>query len=64
MYQTSSEIQNRPPKLLTIRQTAKTGVLPEHALRRLVKEKRIPYIYVGNRVLINYDKLIQQLEEA
>ena len=52
------------PKMLTIRQTAATGILPEHALRRMVKNGSCPCIAVGNRVYINYDKLIQQLQEC
>lgn len=49
------------PKMLTIRETARTGILPEHALRRLLKTGKLPAIYVGNRALINYDKLCDQL---
>lgn len=47
------------PKMLTIRQTAATGILPEHAIRQMVKAGTCPHIMAGTRVLINYDKLIQ-----
>lgn len=52
------------PRLMTIRQCAATHVLPEHALRQMVKSGSCPCITVGSRVYINYDKLIQQLQEC
>ena len=48
-------------EFLTIRQTAARGVLPEHALRTLSKQGKLPQIKIGSRVLINYKKLIEQL---
>lgn len=58
-----NESTTTTPKMLTIRQTAKTGILPENALRQLVKSGKCPHITTGNRVLINYTKLVQMLEE-
>lgn len=49
------------PKMLTIRETARTGILPETALRRLAAENRLPALKVGNRLLINLDLLVEQL---
>ena len=49
------------PRLMTIRQIAATGLMPEHALRTLVKTGRAPSFMVGNKNLINYDKLVEQL---
>ena len=49
------------PTMMTIREIAKTGLLSEHALRLLLKEGKLPVIYVGNKALINYDKLCEQL---
>lgn len=51
----------RIPRMLTIRQVAATGLLPETALRRLAAEDRLPALQVGNRLLINLDLLIEQL---
>ena len=51
-----------PPKMLTIRQVAGTGVLSEHALRLMQRQGRLPCLYVGNRCLVNYDKLLAQLD--
>ena len=47
---------------MTIREIAKTGLLPENALRTMVKDGRAPHIMVGNKAMINYDKLIEMLE--
>ena len=49
------------PTMMTIREIAKTGLLSEHALRLLLKEGKLPAIYVGNKALINYDKFCEQL---
>lgn len=52
------------PRMLTIRQVAATGVLPEHALRAGVRAGWVPHVKNGNRPLINYDKLLRLLEEC
>lgn len=49
------------PKFLTIRQTAATGILPENLLRSWEKQGRLPCVYSGRRCLINFDKLVEQL---
>lgn len=53
------------PQFLTIRQVAKTGILTEHQLRLMEKQKRLPCIYIGEkqtRCLINFPALLQQLD--
>ncbi len=52
------------PKMLTIKETARTGILSEWALRGLVKQGKIPGIYVGNRFLVNYDRLCDWLNQS
>ncbi len=47
--------------MLTIRQTAKRGPLSEHRLRLLEKQGQLPGIYSGNRFLVNYELLLEQL---
>ncbi len=49
------------PRMMTVRQVARTGLLPEHALRLMLKAGKLPAIFVGNKVLINYDRLCEQL---
>ncbi|MGI5849448.1 MAG: hypothetical protein ACOX8Q_05220 [Christensenellales bacterium] len=48
-------------KFMTIRQLAKTGVLPEYALRQLVKSKKLPVVYTGNRALLPYSLCLEVL---
>ena len=51
------------PRMMTIRQNAATGQLPEHALRLMAKAGQLPCITVGEtrKILVNYDKLLTQL---
>lgn len=49
------------PRMMTIREVARTGLLSEHALRMLLKKGKLPAMYVGNKALINYDKLCENL---
>lgn len=58
-----NKIEKQAPQMLTIREVARTGLLPEHALRLMAKAGKLPALKVGNKVLINYDKLCQQLQE-
>ncbi len=52
-----------PPRMMTIRQVAQTGILPEHSLRLMAKAGQLPCITVGEtrKILVNYDKLLDQL---
>lgn len=54
-------MKNEQPKMMTIREIAKTGLLSEHALRIMLKSGKLPAIYIGNKALINYDKLCYEL---
>ena len=49
------------PKMMTVRQVAATGLLPESAIRRLLREKKIAAVYSGNKAFINFDILCNQL---
>lgn len=51
----------KQPKMLTIKETARTGILPENALRTLVKQGKITGIQVGRKLLVNYDRLCDWL---
>ena len=51
------------PKMMTIKEIAKTGLLPEHALRQMSKQRKLPAIYVGKKCLVNYNLLIKQLND-
>lgn len=52
-----------PPKMLTIREAAREGPLTEYALRLLQKQGKLPGVQIGTKFLLNYDKLITQLNE-
>ena len=52
---------NTLPRMMTIREVAKTGLLPEHALRIMVKQGNCPCVYIGSKVLINFDLLLAKL---
>ena len=55
--------ERHTPRMMTVREVAATGILPENAIRVMLKEGRIPAIYIGRKALINYDALCDQLEE-
>jgi hypothetical protein len=49
------------PRMLTIRETARLGILPESALRAGVKQGWVPGIYSGVKFFVNVDRLIEYL---
>lgn len=52
------------PRFMTIRQTAATGIMSEHLLRQWQKQKRLPGIWAGNRFMVNYHMLLEDLQSA
>lgn len=50
-----------PPRMLTIRETAQAGPLTEHALRLLLKQEKLPGVFIGSKFLVNYDRFVAQL---
>ena len=57
----------RIPSMMTIRQVASTGILPETALRTMVKDGTIPAVFAGCKAFINFDQLcimLNRLGEA
>ena len=49
------------PRFMSIREVAKTGLLPEYTLRLMEKQKLLPCVYSGRKCLINFDRLVEQL---
>ncbi len=49
------------PRMRTIREVAATGLLSEYALRLMEKQGKLPCIHVGRKTLVNFDKLIEEL---
>jgi excisionase family DNA binding protein len=56
--------QLRLPQMMTIREIAATGVLPEYALRTLVREGKIPAIRCGTAFRINFNTLLDMLNDT
>ena len=54
---------NSIPRLMTIPEIAKTGLLPEHALRVMVKNGDSPAVYSGAKAFINFDNLVAKLAQ-
>lgn len=48
---------------LTIRETAKLGIVSEKMLRYMVKQRKCPGFYVGTRFLVNVKLLEKALDE-
>lgn len=49
------------PRFMSIREVARTGLLSEYTLRLMEKQKQLPCVYAGKKCLINFDKLVEQL---
>jgi len=49
------------PKMMTVRQIANTGILPESAIRSMLKNGEIHAVYSGKKALINFDTLCNML---
>lgn len=54
-------MENLQPKFMTVKEIAKTGPLPETALRRMLKAGQLPAVYSGRKALINYSMLCNYL---
>ena len=54
---------NDIPKFMSARQTAKTGILPEACLRRMIKKGECPGFYSGVKFLVNYTALVEKLSK-
>lgn len=50
-------------KFPSIREAAKRGPLSEYCLRLMQKEGKLPGIFSGRKFLVNYEKLLEQLNE-
>ena len=50
------------PEFRTIREVAKIGLISEHYLRLMVKQRECPGIYSGKKFLVNVPALIEKLD--
>lgn len=51
------------PSFMSIREVAKTGLMSEYSLRLLEKQGKLPCIYAGKKCLINFELLVQQMND-
>ena len=57
-------MNNNIPVMLTIAETAKRANIAEYCVRRMVKNGKIPHIKTGVKVLINWQKFVNFLNEG
>lgn len=55
--------QTTTPTKLTVREKTRTSILPEYALRLLLKAGKLPVIFIRKKAYINYEKLCDQFEQ-
>ncbi len=61
IMKTTNQSTNERPRMMTVREIAATGLLPENALRTMLKTGTLPAIYSGRKAFINYDNLCAYL---
>ena len=54
--------QENKVTMMTVRELARTGILTEHAIRLMLKQKKLPALYIGKKALINYQKTVEMLQ--
>lgn len=52
------------PKFPSIREAARRGPLSEYCLRLMLKQGNLPGVFSGRKFLVNYDRLLERLEEV
>lgn len=56
-------MNDQKPRMMTIQQIAKTGLFTQNALRVMLRQGKLPAVYIGRKALINYDKLCEMLHD-
>ncbi len=49
------------PKMMTIREIARTGLLSEHALRLYTEQGKIPALYINSKALLDYNTVVEYI---
>ena len=63
-FLTKENFMNKSTQFQTIRQVAKLNIIPEYALRRLVKTNRVPGFFSGSRFYVNVPEFENQLNSC
>jgi excisionase family DNA binding protein len=58
------EIQTQPPALLTVHDAAKFLGCTTHAIRRLIKDSKLPFVHLGKRFLLDPTDLLKLVREG
>lgn len=51
------------PVFLSIRQTARTGIINEYSLRRFLAQGLLPGFFAGNKFMVNINLLTEQIAD-
>lgn len=51
------------PRMMTIREVAKTGLMSEYTLRAMVKKGMVPCVKAGAKVFINFELFCDMLND-
>ena len=54
-------MEEKIPRMMTIRQIAQTGLLPENTIRVMLRNGQIQAVFSGKKALINFDNLCAYL---
>ena len=52
------------PTMLSIKEVAKKTKLPEYTIRRLITDKKVPFINNGKKYYVNLEQLNQYLNST
>ena len=55
-------MENKIPKLVTIKQLASMGILSEYCIRNMVKSGKIRVIFSGKNALINLETFLDYIK--
>ena len=55
---------SKTPEMLTVRQAAQRGILPERTIRRLISDGKIPTVKAGTRRYLNATRLCEDLQRG
>lgn len=52
------------PKMLSVKEVAHRTKLPEYTIRRLITDKKVPFINNGKKYYVNYECLVDYLNST
>lgn len=52
------------PTMLSVKEVAHRTKLPEYTIRRLITDKKVPFINNGKKYYVNYERLVDYLNST